>query len=229
MSERYRVTIGYDEAGAECPCHAWDTVYQMVSGKRHDTHALDAGGHPTGVDYSLTTDEFKALAAPYTLSVYEHSGIKYSLSGEGPPDYGGWDTAEGGAVLVVKAEARDEWEAMSVEQRIANARGFLNEFNAWANGEVYWFGIASLETCNLGETHEVGEFNAMGGFYGSPEDSGLLEAIAGELPGGATPEGLEVTGDASYLADVADIFKERERIDAALNYHADKALEGVKP
>ena len=224
-ANRYRVTLEYDQ-DAGCPCHEWDTLFQVVTGGNRRTHSLGRGR------LSITADEFdtytreaaKDLNAGkpervIVLDVYEHSGIVFSLAGHGPADYGGWDTSRGGAVLIVKDQFREEFDGLSDEQRVELAEGFLSEFNNWANGEVYGYAVERLELCDHGEWHGVGGLDAFDGcygFYGDPEASGLLNNLAEVIPGEATAEQLVITGAADYLLSAEQIIEERARIEAAI-------------
>lgn len=87
------------------------------------------------------------------LDIYEHGGIAYSVSGEGMADR--WDTSSGGAVWVPDSEAMGYIQstvrgqlgnAKVTEAEMANllyteasryCREILEEYNHWANGEVY--------------------------------------------------------------------------------------------
>lgn len=199
---RYRVRVDYDH-DAECPCHSWDTLYELKTSKRGSSHYVSADEIN-----SWPTEGESMVVVAYVLDVYEHSGIKYSLSGEGPPDYGGFDTARGGAILIVQERFLDEYNGLSAEQREANARAFLNEFNSWANGEVFGYEIEQLEQCDKGHWHGFEVLDSCYGYYGSPRDSGLTAAIRAALPDEASEEDIEISGEAGYVLDASDLFKE---------------------
>lgn len=66
----------------------------------------------------------------FILSAYEHGNIVWSLGGEGYQCR--WDTAPVAGILFI-----DRKRGQSREVREAEARTFLEGYNAWCNGEIY--------------------------------------------------------------------------------------------
>jgi hypothetical protein len=66
----------------------------------------------------------------YILSCYEHSGVVWSLKGEGYQCR--WDTAPVAGILFIERERTEGREA-----RESMVRDFMKHWNAWCNGEVF--------------------------------------------------------------------------------------------
>ncbi len=73
------------------------------------------------------------------LDVYEHSGVSYSVSGEGMQCI--FDTAKGGAVWIPDKTLTEEIESMPESDRqafvIDRARSACQEYTSWCNGDCY--------------------------------------------------------------------------------------------
>ena len=74
----------------------------------------------------------------FWLSYYEHGQGAWSLIGEGTQCP--WDTAYLAGILIWTGKPGDIG-AKTLEDRAEDARGFLESFNDWANGNCYWFGL----------------------------------------------------------------------------------------
>jgi hypothetical protein len=119
----------------------------------------------------------------FFLSYYEHGQGACSLIGEGTQDH--WDSAYLAGILVWTGKPGDIG-AKTLEDRAEDARSFLEDFNAWANGETYWFRL----------TDENGEeIESIGGLNG---DEALSEVVSEELRAG---DNVLVEGDAAWLKD----------------------------
>lgn len=116
----------------------------------------------------------------FFLSYYEHGQGAWSLLGEGTQCP--WDTAYLAGILIWTGKPGDIG-AKTLEDRAEDARDFLESYNAWANGETYWFRLA--ENGNVIES--------IGGFIG---DEALSEAISESLQSG---DNLLIEGDAAWL------------------------------
>lgn len=101
-----------------------------------------------------------------SLDVYEHSGISYSISGQGQQC--AFDTARSGAVWVPDESAIENFEdkALSLEENRQKARdyakGCVEEYTEWCNGENYGHIIERHDI--EGRGHE--ELAACWGFIG---------------------------------------------------------------
>jgi hypothetical protein len=85
-----------------------------------------------------------------SLDVYEHSGISFSVSGEGMQCR--WDTARGGALWIPSDEEienikivalRDNKDEMLVAREFA--RGAAEEYTSWCNGDCYGVTVATYD------------------------------------------------------------------------------------
>lgn len=89
-----------------------------------------------------------------SLDVYEHSGISYSVSGEGMQCQ--WDTARGGAVWVPDKDLIEDIESHPENERTQRARELARqaceEYTSWCNG--YCYGAVVEEFKREGEDGE---------------------------------------------------------------------------
>jgi hypothetical protein len=110
------------------------------------------------------------------IDKYEHSGIWYSVKGEGMQCR--WDTSKSWAVWYPNAclmEDINRFKTKKAKRKraIELARGACKVFNQWANGEVY---IIVKE--NYNRKKEQIDYDCVGGFFGY-EDS--LKALDTEI------------------------------------------------
>lgn len=106
--------------------------------------------HP--IDDELAAKLESGLA--FFLSYYEHGGCAWSLSDEGMQcDF---DSVSMAGILVWP-HPEDEIGAKSLSDRAEDARGFLKEYNAWANGDGYGYSI---------EDGDGEDIDSCWGFYG---------------------------------------------------------------
>lgn len=119
-------------------------------------------------------DDYPEVEHWFVLDVYEHDGIVYSLTGEGPQCQ--FDTARGGAILGITECDNPE----------TVARYLLKGINSYANGEVYWFSI---------EDGHGNLLDGCGGFIGQDDVVQEVQDILGSLGGEVT----ELRDDAEWL------------------------------
>jgi hypothetical protein len=117
----------------------------------------------------------------FFLSYYEHGQGAWSLIGEGTQDQ--WDTAYLAGILLWTGKPGDIG-AKTLEDRAEDARDFLENYNAWANGETFWFRLVNKS----GE-----EIESIGGLIG---DEALSEVVGEELKAG---DNVLVEGDGAWL------------------------------
>lgn len=137
-----------------------------------------------------------AVGTAFILSCYEHSGISYSLKGEGMQCQ--WDTT-GMAGILVWEERPEYMGAKNYVDRAQDARNFLEEYNHWVNGHCYCYDIEKMETCPTCK-HEHGEaVDSCVGFIGWDY---LKQELMSEHPELFVPDvELEVTGDAAWIME----------------------------
>jgi hypothetical protein len=119
----------------------------------------------------------------FWLQYYEHSLGRWDLKGEGPQCP--WDTVLVAGLLIWTGKPGDIG-AKTLEDRAKDARGFLESFNDWANGNCYWFKL----TDRSGK-----EIESISGLVG---DEALSEVVGEELKAG---DNVIVEGDAAWLKD----------------------------
>lgn len=133
----------------------------------------------------------------FRLGYYEHGQCDWHLSGQGGP---GSDCRFDGrrfAGLLVWEEPDDHMGHTTYEDRFDNAKGFLEVYTAWCNGECYGY---SVKTAG-GE-----EIDSCWGFYGNDMEymfSQIQSATEGK-------EVIRVTGDAEHLSAYHDVQKKPE-------------------
>lgn len=188
---RYTVRLDHDES-AEDPS-VWDVWKLVPFNPRYY-------GHVSPYDYIASVDQFgdpqpanigvrRKLQAGtlFFVSKYEHSGIVYSLLGEGYQCQ--WDTTRFAGVLVALS-ARDLPKGF--EAREADARRFLETYNAWLGGEVYGYLIED----------ETGEFvDLCFGFYEPEYMMQEIAEVVGDHP-------VEFAGPCAFLSDYYKLAKE---------------------
>ena len=115
--------------------------------------------------YDIDTKEKIGKANPDAVCIdkYEHSGISYSVAGEGTQCR--WDTSKSWAVWLPDDCLLDELKGLKGAKRrvkcIEYARQACELFNQWANGEVY---CIVKET--FGNNKKPIEYDIVGGFFG---------------------------------------------------------------
>lgn len=126
----------------------------------------------------------------FVLGYFEHGNSAWHISGQKPPGTEGdyrWDGREGAGVLV--------WEhdpsyigAKTKEDRENDAKGFLEVFNAWTNGEGYGYvvRIYKLRKADGSEIYDDERDyryekpifdDSCWGFYGDDINRGIAEAL----------------------------------------------------
>src|SRR6185312_15574675 len=91
----------------------------------------------------------------FWLQYHEHSLGRWDLKGEGPQCP--WDTAYLAGILIWTGKPGDIG-AKTLEGRAEDARDFLESYNAWANGETFWFRLTDE---NGEEIESIGGWSAL--------------------------------------------------------------------
>ena len=144
-----RVRIAHDDSPV-CPMEDWGRQWKLYSfGRRHvhykDPEALGLGdlneaGLPKVRNPGLRSKLRAGLA--FFLSYYEHGRSQWSLLDTGPQCR--FDSVRLAGLLVWE-HPPDDMGAKTREKRAANAKQFLDTYNAWANGDVYGYDIEDPE------------------------------------------------------------------------------------
>jgi hypothetical protein len=141
----------------------------------------------------------------FLLDYYEHGGCAWSLSGGGMQCQ--WDTARRAGLLVWEHKPED-MGAKTPEDRAKDAKGFLEVYNAWCNGEGYGYSIVERVTLPCGHTEDK-DLDSCFGFYGTDLDyfkSEIIAALDGETD-------IKLAGEAKDMFDVGDFMpKKKEKI-----------------
>lgn len=187
MGRNLTLEINHD-GDTECPDSSYDGWRLVSFGRKHNNYenpekyvkAFDSRTREvTPANIGLKRKLNVGLA--YWLSFYEHGLGAWSLIGEGTQDQ--WDTAYLTGILLWTGKPGDIG-AKTLEDRAEDARGFLESFTDWMNGNIYWFRLVN-------ENGE--EIESIGGLVG---DEVLSEVVGEELKAG---DNLVIEGDAAWI------------------------------
>lgn len=133
----------------------------------------------------------------FILSCYQHSGTLWSIQGSGPQCR--WDTAQV-AGLFVWEHAEEDMGAKTVEDRRKDAQLALDTYNAWCNGDTYYFEVEEELTsaCGHKERRDIDD-GSCGGFVG-PDLEYMAEAVRDIVQG----DEARFEGNAAWLAEKYD-------------------------
>lgn len=187
-----------NDIDAECPSHEEDnwTVIPFLNDKVDYQHPSEVVPDPD--EDPEEAAEFRRkldTGLAFFLDCYQHSGTAWSLRGEGMQC--GWDTSRCSGLIVWECD-ENNLGPKTKEDRAKDARAFLTEYNAWANGHVYRFHL---------EGDEVSE-----NYGGWVNEDAMMEEIAGHIEDGDT---VRIRGEAAWLLDYHPI-KLRDGITATL-------------
>lgn len=182
-----RLEINHD-SDVDCPDSGYDGWRLVSFGRKHnnyenpDKHVKSFDRRtrevtPTNIGLKRKLN----VGLAFLLSFYEHGLGTWSLIGEGTQDQ--WDTAYVAGLLVWTGKPGDIG-AKTLEDRAEDARGFLESYNDWANGNCHWFRLSN-------ENGE--EIESIGGLIG---DEALSEVVGESLQPG---DNVVIEGDAAWL------------------------------
>jgi hypothetical protein len=186
------LNLGYD-TDTESPLEMDDGGWKLVSFNRRHAPYEDPYKYLTPASTvhdprpaTIGLARKLAVGTAFWLSCYEHSGFAWSLKGEGMQCQ--WDTTQLAGIFLWTGKVKD-MGAKTLADRAEDARAYLDEYNTWANGGNYWFGLEDSETGELLES--------VGGFIGEEAlESGLADVLeAGDV---VKIEG-EAAGMSQYL------------------------------
>ena len=109
----------------------------------------------------------------FGLEAYIHGGVVLSFRDEGNFPDRRWDVSYLGLVLV----AKEEWKTREKAKKAA--AGLIEDWNNYLSGNIYGFILYETSICDHGEEHKK-ELDSCWGFYGDPEESGILDHISKE-------------------------------------------------
>ena len=120
------------------------------------------------------------------LSCYEHSGVMWSLRGEGMRCR--FDTADVAGIMIWEGKPKDIGD--NYTERMEFFRSVLREYNDWCNGNMYMFQI-----------YDVTDADAFDDcWYGSMSSDGVIEELRLQLKDIPSEE-IQYEGDAKWIAD----------------------------
>jgi hypothetical protein len=188
-SLKYRLYIGFD-SDADNPCEDDGSWKLHVFMPRYPRYADPNKFFTENGRLKVAIANKMRVGLAFFVDYSEHGTCRYDLSGEGYQDQ--WDTSRHAGLLIWE-EPVSNIGAKTIEDRKKDARGFVEQYTAWANGRCFW---AKVEDAN-GE--DIDQASVIGDEY-------LLEIIHEVLPEDATAENTQVTGEAGYVVDADDIF-----------------------
>lgn len=146
--DKYTIKIKYDEV-QESP-REWDNLSKMVCfHKRYRLGDYNCYNQEAYSDWDeLEQDIMESENVRYIspLYMYEHSGIAIRMSPFGDR----FDSGQIGFVYVTVEDAQQ----LSDEQILNSLNSEIETYNAYLNGDVYYYSIYEEQVCNLGCTHE---------------------------------------------------------------------------
>lgn len=113
-----------------------------------------------------TFDAGDASLYVFPVYAYIHGGVALSCSPFSDP----WDSGCAGYMYAPRDQFADEAEAL------ACARGELETFNQYMDGDVWGYRVVKVDTCACCGGDEEEEIDGCWGFYGSdPSENGMAE------------------------------------------------------
>ena len=172
------IRVDYEE-GAECPTEwsEWE-VYSFSTRHTNFRHPDDFFPPDVGLRRKLT------CGTAFQLGVHQHGTTHWALSGEEHPCR--WDSVRQAGMLIWTGRPGDLGPDFATRQQ--QAREFLERYNAWVNGYVYWVAIDTSphNQESWGEVYDLADV--------------VDEVIAALRCEGLQPSDLKRTGD-QYLVD----------------------------
>ena len=150
----------------------WDNLGTMAL--FHNQYGLGDKDHGFSSSSYHSWDEMEAdicrkkdIAVILPVYMYDHSGITINTTGFSCP----WDSGQVGFIWISKDEARKEygWKVVNQKRKDELKKYLVSEVNTYdlyLNGEVYGYEVTDSEGKHIDSCY---------GFYGDPEESGLME------------------------------------------------------
>jgi len=183
-----RITINHD-SDVNAPWKECDGSWRVAS--------CDARSFLYENSTTFQTIGFKrklSVGLAFPLSKYVHGGEVWSLRDEGTQCR--FDTTTDAGFLIWD-HSPSEMDAKTFEGRQADARQFLDVFNAWVNGECYLYRIERITECPHCESETIEEIDSCGGFIGADSLFAHLQDAMADY----SQEEVEFSGDAKWLAE----------------------------
>lgn len=184
-----RVRIEYDDSGSvEVPdSDDLASFFRLADANPHHTHHVDPDELYRCEDcgygrHSFAADELdedgqdpEGFDHPYRpanrivciLNYFEHGRCRWSRGDVDPAggfDPGGWDTSRSAGALILNPEYADEWDELDPDRQIEIIDSFLDEFTAWANGDVFGYVIDRPIKCECCGNVEFEHVDSCWGF-----------------------------------------------------------------
>jgi hypothetical protein len=164
-----------NDSDTESPME-WDGSWKLVSFSNSRTtdepgerYVKSYDGRSEIVPATIGLRRKLDVGLAFWLACYQHGNEVWSLRNEGPQCQ--WDTCNLAGILLWPHKPSD-MGAKTLEDRAKDARGFLETYNQWLNGDCYWYSMEDIEGDLI---------DSCGGFIGS--DS-LVEALKENLQAG---------------------------------------------
>ena len=192
------VTIAYDES-AESPSEndlSW-TIHSFRRGCEDPHKYIHAkNGEIRANDIGLQRK--LEVGTAFILSCYEHGNVAWSLKGEGMQCQ--WDTTQVAGILIFNGKACDLPKGYEARQK--DARGFLETYNNWCNGQVYGYTVEEEIILSCGHK-EMREVDSCWGFFDT-------DHMAEEIKAAIAGDTFTVKGNCRDLAQYIDLGKGAE-------------------
>ena len=186
----YRLKIEYEEC-AESP-REWDNICTIFS-EKGDWNIADDGFAYLRAEAADKYEEYKKRQEKGEIFMcpvymYDHSGQTISLTPFGDP----WDSGIAGYIFVEKAKIFKECMNITEENWKEKAYKIMQSeieiYDDYITGEVYGYMLEKAEIVKhkrisdnkVWTTIEWEEVDSCCGFYGRPEESGLIDDVIGD-------------------------------------------------
>ena len=141
----------------------------------------------------------------FILSCYEHSGIAWSLMGEGTQCE--FDSARVAGLLIYEGDLK--WLPKTYKERQDQARSMVDVFTNYCNGQVFYYDLEEITPCSkCGNDDHVEEIDSCGGYYE------LHQVVANAALNIVEGDEITIAGQLKDAVDVDDLWKAYEEIKA---------------
>lgn len=195
----YRFKIKRDDM-AQSP-REWDNICTITSWNSRNWNISDEGHTLKREDvndwlYEMCQRQLKDEIYLKEVYMYDHSGQTISLSPFGDP----WDSGICGWIWVEKEKILKEYPEIDPDKWTEKAKKVMQSeietYDQYIRGDVYGFDIEQLEEVEIrnrstGETRideEWKDFDGCWGWYGDPEENGMLDDIKAIIVGEGNEE-----------------------------------------
>lgn len=151
ITDNLLIKIDYDEHPMNCRID-WDNLGTMICFHRNyilgDEHNYEPHDYNSWEEMKEAIIEQENVHTILPLYLCDHSGITISTS----PFSCRWDSGQVGWIFVSKDKVKKEGiDESKVEEYL---EGEVKDYDKYLTGEIYYYKLYKVETCDLGHEHE---------------------------------------------------------------------------